>query len=278
MGLPPSFAGVGLKSEHYRAALESTVEGLWFEVHPENYMVAGGPRLAWLDAIRARRPISFHGVAASLAGPDPLDEAHLKRLRALVSRFEPALISEHVAWSAAGGVYYGDLFPLPYTQEAARHLIDRIDQFQSALGRRILIENPASYLALRCDMSESAFLAEVCAHSGCGLLLDVNNIFVSANNTGFDARAYVDAIDGALIGEVHIAGHEADAASGRALLIDSHAAPVAAPVWALYERLIARIGPRPTLLERDARVPPFSELMEERARAADVLSTTREAA
>lgn len=275
--LPPC-AGVGLKPEHYRAALDCDAEGLWFEVHPENYMIAGGPRHAWLEAIGARRPLSFHGVGASLAGPDPLDEAHLAQLCALIDRYQPAQVSEHVAWSAAGGAYFADLFPLPYTQEAVRHLAERIDDFQNAIGQRILIENPSAYVALRSEMSEPEFLTEICARSGCGLLLDVNNVYVSANNLRFDAAAYLDAISGALIGEIHLAGHAADPVLGPVLLIDSHAAPVAAPVWTLYQRLITRIGPRPTLIERDAALPPFAELMLERERAGRVLAGTLEAA
>lgn len=274
----PARAGIGLKPEHYRAALDSGAEGLWFEVHPENYMTAGGPRLAWLEAARARRPLSFHGVGASLAGPDPLDRAHLSRLRALIDRYDPAQVSEHVAWSAAGGRYFADLFPLPYTRDGVRHLSARIDAFQNAIGRRILIENPSAYIALRPEMSEPEFLAEVAATSGCGLLLDVNNVFVSANNLGFDAASYLDAIPGELVGQIHLAGHEPDAALGEALLIDSHAAPIAAPVWALYEQVIRRIGPRPTLIERDAKLPPFAELMREREMADRLLALAPEAA
>ncbi len=277
MTLPPR-CGVGLKPEHYRAALDTDADGLWFEIHPENYMCDGGPRHRWLAAARERTALSFHGVGASLGGPDPLDRGHLRRLHELVQRYEPAQISEHVAWSAAGGRYFADLFPLPYTREAARWLTDRIDAFQNAIGRRILIENPSVYVALKSEMSEAGFLAEVCAASGCGVLFDVNNAYVSANNLGSDARALIDAIPGRLVGEVHLAGHEPDTLLGEALLIDTHAAPVADPVWELYERLIARIGPKPTLIERDAALPPFSELLGERARAERVLADLAEAA
>lgn len=264
--LPPR-AGIGLKPEHYRAVLDCAADGLWLEVHPENYMVDGGPRLAWLEAIGALRPISFHGVGASLGGPDPFDREHLRALKALIDRFEPAAVSEHVAWSAAGGRYFADLFPLPRTDEALCWLANRIDAFQNALGRAILIENPSVYLPLKSEMDEPDFLVEICRRAGCGLLLDVNNVHVSANNTGFDAGAYLDAIPGHLIGEVHLAGHEADARRGRALLIDTHGAPVAEDVWSLYQRLIDRVGSRPTLIERDANIPAFEQLMEERGRA-----------
>lgn len=222
--------------------------------------------------------MSFHGVGASLAGPDPLDETHLLQLRALIDRYQPVQVSEHAAWSAAGGTYFADLFPIPYSRKALRRLVDRIDAFQTAIGRSILIENPSAYVALRHDMSELEFLVEVCARSGCGLLLDVNNVFVSANNLGLSAEAYVDAVPGDLIGEVHLAGHDEDPRLGQALLIDSHAAPVSAPVWALYERLIQRVGAKPTLIERDAAIPAFEVLMQERERARHVLAQALEAA
>lgn len=265
--LMPARAGIGLKPEHFRAVLDCEIEGLWLEVHPENYMVDGGPRLAWLEAIRDNRPISFHGVGASLGGPDPLDVAHIKHLRHLIDRFQPKLVSEHVAWSAAGGRYFADLFPLPRTDEALCWLTDRIDAFQMALGRSILIENPSVYLPLRSEMDEPDFLAELCRRTGCSLLLDVNNVHVSANNTGFDAQAYIDAIPGHLVGEIHVAGFEADARRGSTLLIDTHGTAVHEDVWSLYRRLIERIGSRPTLIERDANIPPFEELIAERERA-----------
>jgi len=274
----PHRAGIGLKPEHYRAVLDSAAEELWLEVHPENYMVAGGPRLAWLEAIRARHPVSFHGVGASLGGPDPFDADHLRALKELVARFEPAIVSEHVAWSAARGRYFADLFPLPRTDEALCWLANRIDAFQTALGRRILIENPSVYLPLKSEMDEPDFLVELCARTGCGLLLDVNNVYVSANNTGFDANAYIDAIPSHLIGEVHLAGHEADARKGEALLIDTHGAPVSPPVWALFRRLIERVGSRATLIERDANIPPIEELMAEREQANVVLQRQLELA
>lgn len=274
--LPPR-AGIGLKPEHYRAVLDSAPDGLWLEVHPENYMIEGGPRLAWLEAIAGRHPISFHGVGASLGGPDPLDKHHLHALKRLIDRFAPAQVSEHVAWSAAGGRYFADLFPLPRTDETLCLLSERIDAFQCALGRTILVENPSVYLPIRSEMDEPDFLVELCQRTGCGLLLDVNNVYVSAANTHFDARAYVDAVPSHLVGEIHLAGHEADARRGADLLIDTHGAPVADEVWALYERLIDRVGSRPTLIERDANIPSFAELIEERARAEAVLAHELEA-
>jgi hypothetical protein len=256
-------AGLGLKPEHYAEALAAR-PGLWFEVHAENYMVAGGPRLGWLDAIRARHPIALHGVALSLAGDADPDAAHLARLATLVRRVEPWLISEHLAWSAWRGAYYPDLLPFPRTSASLARIAANVTQVQEALGRPIAIENPSHYLRLEeHEWDEIEFLSELARRTGCGLLLDVNNVYVSARNLGVSAEAYVDAFPGERIREIHLAGHSAD----ETLLIDSHDAPVAPQVWALYERLIARIGPRPTLIERDGNLPSFSNLLSERARA-----------
>ena len=256
-------AGLGLKPEHYAEALAAPADGLWFEVHPENYMVAGGPRLAWLEAIRARHPLALHGVALSLAADAAPDPAHLARLAGLARRYEPWLVSEHLAWSAWRGAYFPDLLPFPRTGAALARVAANVERAQEALGRPIAIENPSHYLALEGhEWDEIDFLAELARRSGCGLLLDVNNVFVSARNLGASAVAYVDAFPGELVWEVHLAGHSQD----KALLVDSHDAPVAPEVWALYERLIARIGPRPTLIERDGSVPSFDELIAERVR------------
>lgn len=261
-------AGVGLKPEHYAEALAADADGLWFEVHPENYMVAGGPRLAWLDAVAARHPLSLHGVALSLGADAPPDPGHLGRLRALVERVRPALVSEHLAWSGFGGAHFPDLLPVLRTGESLARIADNIARTQDALGRPIAIENPSHYAAIDAhDWEEIAFLAELAARTGCGLLLDLNNIHVSAHNLGFDAVAYVDAVPGALVHEIHIAGHRLDAAGGSRLLIDSHDEAVSDPVWALLHRLVRRIGPRPVLIERDANLPAFDALMAERTRA-----------
>ena len=261
-------AGLGLKPQHYDEALACPAAGLWFEVHPENYLVDGGPRLRWLDAIRARRPISLHGVALSLAADATPDRAHLCRLRSLADRIEPVLMSEHLAWSTWRGDYHPDLLPFPRTGEALARIADNVDATQSALGRRIAIENPSHYLRLPGhEWDEIPFLQELVRRTGCGLLLDVNNVHVSANNLGFDAAAYVDAFPGATVMEIHLAGHSPDPTLGDALLVDSHDAPVSESVWALYERLVARIGPRPTLIERDDRLPSFADLLVERERA-----------
>lgn len=265
-------AGLGLKAEHYAQAVEARADGLWFEVHAENYMVAGGPRLAWLELIRSRHPIALHGVALSLATDADPDPGHLARLKRLVDRFEPALVSEHLAWSAWGGAYRPDLLPFPRTRAALTRIAATISRAQDALGRAILVENPALYLDLPGgDYAEADFLAELARRTGCGLLVDVNNAFVSARNLGYDPGAYLDALPAAVIGEIHLAGHAPDPELGEALLVDTHGAPVAEPVWRLYERLVRRIGPRPSLIERDAAIPPFEALMAERRRADRIL-------
>ena len=276
-------AGLGLKPQHYAEAAAcpaaGSTHGLWFEVHPENYMVEGGPRLSWLETIRASRPLSLHGVGLSLAGDERPDTEHLARFRSLIDRYEPFVVSEHLAWSRRGGVYHPDLLPIPRNAEMLSLVCAHIDEAQEALGRRLLIENPTAYLALadhRWD--EVDFLVEIARRTGCGLLVDVNNVYVSATNMGASAEAWIDRVPGDLVGEIHLAGHRPDAALGDALLIDSHDSPVAEPVWALHQRLIERIGPRPTLIERDGEVPGFAELLAEQARAATVLTDLEMAA
>lgn len=258
-------AGLGLKPQHYEAALACPADGLWFEVHPENYLVAGGPRLAWLEAIRARHPVSLHGVALSLAADAPPDATHLARLAALADRIQPALVSEHLAWSTWRGAFRPDLLPFPRTTEALLRIAENVARAQDALGRRIAIENPAHYLHIDGHAwDEIDFLAELARRTGCGLLLDVNNVYVGAHNLGYRAAAYLDAFPGDAVMEIHLAGHSADPSLGRALLVDTHDAPVAPEVWALYERLVARIGPHPTLIERDDKLPEFAVLLAER--------------
>jgi uncharacterized protein (UPF0276 family) len=261
-------AGLSFKPQHFDAALESPAAGLWFEVHPENYMVAGGPRPAMLEALRRERPLSLHGVGLSLAADADPDPLHLSRLRAMVDRYEPQLVSEHLAWSTWRGVHNPDLLPFPRSQAALARVARNIQITQDALGRSILVENPSLYVDVQGhDLGEVEFLGELVRRTGCGLLVDVNNIFVSAANLGFDPFGYLDAIPAAAVGEIHLAGHSLDPELGGELLIDSHAAPVAEPVWALFERLVARIGPRPTLIERDDAIPGFEVLMTERTRA-----------
>jgi len=265
-------AGLSLKPQHYNAALACPAAGLWFEVHPENYMVDGGPRLAWLEAIRARHAVSLHGVALSLAADAEPDPAHLARLAALVRRVEPALVSEHLAWSIWRGAYHPDLLPFPRTNESLARIADNVCRAQDALGRRIAIENPSHYLEIaEHAWDELAFLKELARRTGCGLLLDVNNVYVGSRNLGYSAENYLDSFPGDLVMEIHIAGHTPDPNLGESLLVDSHDAPVAPAVWALYERLIERIGARPTLIERDDNLPDFATLLCERGRADAVL-------
>lgn len=261
-------AGLGLKPQHFDDALACRAAGLWFEVHPENYMVEGGPRLTWLDAIRERHPLSLHGVAMSLAADSAPDATHLGRLAALVDRFEPMQVSEHLAWSVWGGVYRPDLLPVPRTRQALDRIVCNIAIVQDRLRRAIALENPSHYLAFEeHEFDELGFLIEIARRSGCELLLDVNNIYVSANNLGFKPESVIDAVPADLIAEIHLAGHSPDPSLGHRLLIDSHDAPIAPAVWSLYDRLIRRIGPRPTLIERDEHIPTFAELLTERDQA-----------
>jgi len=267
-------AGLGLKPEHFDAALGCAADGLWFEVHPENYMAAGGPRPAWLRAIRSRHPVALHGVGLSLAADADPDPAHLERLAALARQIEPMLVSKHLAWSSWRGAYLPDLLPFPRTRAALARIVGNVGRVQDRLGRRIAIENPSHYLRIDGhEFDEIAFLAELARRSGCGVLLDVNNVFVSANNLGFDATEWIDAFPGALVEEIHLAGHSRDPVHGAALLIDSHDAAIDEAVWTLYRRLVARIGPRPTLIERDDNLPAFDALLDERGQAHAILAS-----
>ncbi|MEX1031801.1 MAG: DUF692 domain-containing protein [Cellvibrionaceae bacterium] len=263
----PVAAGVSLKPQHFAQAAACSTSGLWYEIHPENYMMAGGPRLAGLEQVAARHPISFHGVGASLGGAQLPDAAHIARLARLIQRVEPVMVSEHAVWSQHEGTYFADLLPLPRTKEAMANLIRGVDCMQTGIGRPILLENPSNYLAVHSEMDEADFLVEVAQRSGCGLLLDVNNLWLSACNVGIDPQAYIRALPPALVGEIHIAGHEADPQFGDRLLIDSHGAGVADAVWALLDTALAHLGPTPVLLERDINVPDFAELIGEAERA-----------
>ena len=268
-------AGIGLRAPHYVELARTRPALAFLEVHSENFFGDGGPALAVLEGLRADYPLSFHGVGLSLGSADPLDERHLARLEALVRRFQPALVSEHHSWSSFGGIHANDLLPLPRTREAVEHVAGRIARVQDRLQRRILVENVSCYL----ELGESAFpdwefADAVARRSGCALLLDVNNVYVSAANQGFDARAWLAAVDPSLVAEYHLAGHERDGER----LIDTHAAPVAPEVWTLYREAVARIGPRPTVVERDACIPPLEALLAEAALAAAILGSSRERA
>ncbi|QDE39777.1 DUF692 domain-containing protein [Luteibacter pinisoli] len=269
-------AGLGFKPQHADEALQATATGLWFEVHPENYLVDGGPRAALLEALAERFPLSFHGVSLSLAGAAPPDIAHLTRLRRLIDRIKPVRMSEHLAWSSRGGHYVPDLLPFPRTEEALLRVVDNVGRTQDALGCQVSLENPSHYLAIEGHAySETDFLAELVRRSGCGLLLDINNVHVSAHNLGIDARAYIASYPMHAVTEIHVAGHRPDADDPR-LLIDSHDAPVSTPVWSLYAEALLRTGPVPTLIERDGAVPSFASLMAERSVAQALLDAGRE--
>jgi hypothetical protein len=264
----PVRAGIGLKPEHYHGILRGSPDVGFFEVHTENYMGAGGPPHRYLEQIAADYPLSFHGVGLSLAGVGPLDREHLKRWRALVDRYGPTLVSEHVAWSSHDEIAFHDLLPIPYTEEALRVLCEHIDEMQNALGRRVLVENPSRYLDFRgADMSEPDFLIQAARGTGCGLLLDVNNVYVSTRNQGEDAAEYLAQIPPELVEEIHLAGHSVQTVAGEEIRIDDHGSHVSPAVWELYAGTIARMGPRPTLIEWDTAVPELDVLLAEARRA-----------
>jgi uncharacterized protein (UPF0276 family) len=270
--IPPR-AGVGLKPDHYRTILESDPDIGFFEVHAENYMGAGGPPHRYLGAIRDRYPLSLHGVGLSIGADRPLDRAHLQRLKQLIERYQPGLFSEHLAWSTHADAFFDDLLPLPYTTETLMRICEHIDQTQDALGSRMLLENPATYLAFaESTHSEVDFIAEIVRRTGCGLLLDINNVHVASINQQWDPERYIEEFPLAHVQQIHLAGHAREAdEKGRPLLIDSHDRPVAVVVWALFQQVIERIGPMPTLIEWDAKIPQWPRLMAQAERAEAVM-------
>jgi hypothetical protein len=272
----PAGAGIGLRSEHYADILATLPTVGWLEVHPENYFGAGGKPLYFLENIRSHYPLSLHGVGLSLGSTDALNTTHLKKLKRLIERFEPALVSEHVAWGSVGERYLNDLLPLPYTEAALAHMVNRVDQTQDYLGRQILIENVSSYLEYReSTIPEWEFVAEVARRSGCGILLDVNNIYVNACNHGLSAVEFLRGIPTELVREIHLAGFTVNPLDGGEILIDTHNRKVCDDVWMLYDQAIRRFGPTPTLIEWDADLPPLRELLEEADTADAVLEKHR---
>ncbi len=261
----PRRAGVGLKAEHYQIIIETSPDIGFFEVHAENYMGAGGPPHRYLSAICERYPLSLHGVGLSIGADRALDEDHISRLKKLIKRYSPALFSEHLAWSGHDVGFLNDLLPVPYTDAVLSRVVQHIDQVQQTLGRQMLLENPSTYLAFtESTWSETGFIAEIARRSGCGLLLDVNNVHVTCINQNRDPIAYLDSYPLALVQEIHLAGFAPDTdEEGRPLLIDSHDRQVADIVWDLYAHTIERIGPAPTLIEWDADVPDWSTLKAE---------------
>lgn len=270
----PNAPGVGYKPQHFQDILADAGLVKWLEVHAENYMGQGGRPLAQLRHLAETFPISCHGVGLSIGSEGDLDADHLARTKHLVDWLNPALFSEHLAWSSHNSHFLNDLLPLPYTEETLATVARHIDQVQETVGRQMLLENPSTYLAFdQSDISEIDFLAEVTRRTGCGLLLDVNNVFVSAINQQTDPRAYIDAYPLASVGEIHLGGHDADHdEAGAPLLIDSHGAEIVDPVWALYAYTIAKSGPRPTLIEWDNNVPDWSTLAAEATRAKTALA------
>lgn len=269
----PARPGVGYKTQHFKDILENPAPVEWLEIHAENYMGAGGRPLAQLRHLAERFAFSVHGVGLSIGGEGPLDSAHLAQLKHLCDWLKPASFSEHLAWSSHDEAFLNDLLPLPYTAATVARVADHVDHVQEVLGRRMLLENPSSYLAFdEAEMGEVAFLREVAQRTGCGLLLDVNNVYVSATNLNFDASAYLADFPVELVGEVHLGGHAVDADDhGAPLLIDSHGTAVVDPVWQLYAWLIGRAGPIPTLIEWDNDVPDWPVLAAEAARAGRIL-------
>ncbi|MFO1406660.1 MAG: DUF692 domain-containing protein [Steroidobacteraceae bacterium] len=267
----PARAGIGLRSPHHEHAAAGRPAVAWLEVHTENYFHDGGPAVRALERARAHYPLSLHGVGLGLASTAPLDRAHLERVRSAVRRYEPALVSEHACWNRAGAVHYNDLLPPPHTEEAALHLAARVREVQDALGRQILVENLSSCLRWSTScLEEWEFLDAVVAHSGCGLLLDVNNLYVNSVNLGLDAARCIDEVPAHAVREIHLAGHRRNPVGSRELLVDDHGSAVCPEVWALYERAIARFGPLPTLVEWDTNVPDVEVLVAE-ARKADAV-------
>jgi uncharacterized protein (UPF0276 family) len=268
-------AGIGLRQPHYREVFERRPALAFLEVHSENFFLDGGASMHALERARAAYPISLHGVGLSLGSADRLAEGHLAKLKQLVDRVEPALVSEHLCWGGIGDVHFNDLLPLPHTERTLALLADRVDRVQAALKRRILVENLSAYVEFReADMTETAFLAELARRTGCGLLLDINNLYVNATNFGFDPVARLHELDGAAIGQYHLAGH----AVVDDCLIDTHGSLVSDAVWSLYAHACRRFGPRPTLIEWDTDLPSLDVLMSEAARASAIADHAVEAA
>jgi len=268
----PASAGIGLRFPHHRAVVEERPAVGWLEVHSENYM-GGGLPLTWLTKARALYPLSLHGVGLSLGSAEGIDRDHLARLKDLVGRLEPGLVSDHLSWSVVGGRYLADLLPLPMTEEALAVMCRTVMQAQEALGRPLLVENPSSYITFRhSTLSEPEFLSALVAKTGCGLLFDVNNLYVSCHNHGWDASAYLAALPGPAIGEIHLAGHAQRSVGEGTVLIDDHGSAVADAVWLLYAQAVRRFGPIPTLIEWDTDVPALEVLVGEANKAQGLLA------
>jgi len=276
-GPVPARAGIGLKPAHFTAILGQQPAASWFEVHPENYLVAGGPMHHYLGRIRADYPLSFHSVGMSLGSADGPDPFYIRRLKNLCERYQPALVSDHLSWSRWNHTFLNDLLPLPYSQAALQLLLANVDKVQNMLGRRIAIENPSTYLALAGnEMDECDFLVALARQSGASILLDINNIHVSATNHGWSSQAYLERIPAGLVSEFHLAGHKVEQTAAGTLLIDDHGSQVGPAVWALYQQALLRMGPRPTLIEWDTDVPELSVLHSEAQKADGFLHNAKQ--
>ena len=274
-----ALAGIGLRAQHHTEILSRLPPVGWFEAHSENYFAAGGTHRAQLLQIRRQYPIGLHGVGLSLGSTDPLNREHLLALRRLVRIVEPVFVSEHLSWGSIDGTYLNDLLPLPYTEEALGHMSARVTEVQDFLGRQVLIENISSYLRYRCaEVPEWEFLSALVHESGCGLLLDVNNVFVNAMNHGFDAHTFLHGIPAGAVQEIHLAGHTVMQLDGRDIRIDTHSTHVSPEVWRLYAAALSRFGALPTLIEWDAELPELSVLEAEADRATSILESSRAAA
>ncbi len=271
----PADAGIGLKPEFFSELLNYNQLGLWFEIHAENYLISGGPRLDTLIEIAQKTPISIHGVGASLGSPEPISNDHLQRIKRLCELVPFASFSEHIAWSGFEGNYFNNLMPAPLTKASVKFTSDNINRLQDVIQRPILVENPSNYIELMSDLGEADFLMQLVNNTGCGLLLDVNNLYISGNNINIDVPAYIDTLDKDVIGEIHIAGHTEDPNIPN-LLIDSHDAPIATNVWELLDSVLLKTGPKPVLIERDSNLPPLSELMKERDFASQIIQSSRQ--
>ena len=273
--LPP-LVGIGLKPAHYRDVLETGPDARlpgWLEVHPQNYFVDGGPPHRWLSAVAERYPLSFHSVGLSIGTAQGLDEDELEQLAQLCARYEPASISDHLSWSGNADDRYPDLLPIAYTRATLEHVVEQVARVQDRLGRTILVENPSRYLAFAQDeLDEVDFLDALCRRTGCGLLFDINNVEVSCTNLQLDPEAYIDAIDAALVGEIHLAGHATEWHDNRPLLIDDHGSLVTDRTWALFDRFVRRAGARPVLIEWDTNLPDYAVLIAEAERAGSIMA------
>jgi uncharacterized protein len=272
-------AGIGLRAQHHADIVARKPAVGWFEAHSENYFAAGGAQRSYLTKIRADYALSLHGVGLSIGSTDPLNRGHLEQIVTLVRDFEPMLVSEHLSWSCVGGRFTNDLLPLPYTEEALRHMVTRVRDVQDVLGRQILIENVSSYLQFNCSrIAEWEFLSSLAKESGCGILLDVNNVYVNAHNHGFDAHVYLKALPRCAVKEIHLAGHTTRLIGQQEILVDTHNGPVCDAVWELYAAALVRFSGAPALIEWDADIPALEVLVAQAHEADTIAGVTHVAA